>query len=42
MGTGRDGNFMILKWKILRGRAGGQNMRKYAVLEVEGHGGRVQ
>ena len=41
MGTGRDGNFKILKWKILRSRAGGQNVRKYAVHEVEGPGGRV-
>lgn len=41
MGTGRDGNFKVLKWKILKGRAGRENVRKCAVDEFEGHGGKI-
>ena len=40
--TGIDGNFKVLKWKVLRGRGGRENVRKCVVREVECHGGKVQ
>ena len=35
LGTGRDGNFMILKWEILRGRTGTEKVRKCVVREMK-------